>query len=253
MQGFVLFLQAFQIMYLPDRVLKNEFAILLDANPIIHRYLVSMCPSIGSFIDELFKEYLPAKNGKTLIENCDDLLWEIADLIVYSKYPDMYHANVEFDWETGEIIPIERLEGKIAVDAGAGPGKLAFQIAPFVNSVYAMEPVEGFRKFMRDKANKQNCKNLYPVDGFLDSMPFPDNSIDVLITSSAIGWNLEDELIEIERILKPDAHAIHLFFDPDSEDIKKMHDSLISSKWNYERIEYGDTKVKKLKYQKVIR
>lgn len=245
------FLESFQIKYLADRVSKPEFAVLLRANPIIHRYLVAMYPPISSFINGILEEKLPIQNKKTVDENCNDLLWEIADLIIYSKYPEVYDAKVEFAWDIDEIISPQFLKGKVVIDAGAGPGKLAFQAAQFADTVFAVEPAQGFRQFIKEKARRENVKNLFVVDGFLDSIPLPDNSADVLMTSQAIGWNLEDELREIERVLKPNAWAIHLFKDHDVEAGKKIHDSL-TLQWKYECTKYQDTTGWKLKYHKTM-
>jgi ubiquinone/menaquinone biosynthesis C-methylase UbiE len=249
----LLFLESFQIKYLPNRVPKQEFAVLLGANPIIHRYLVAMCPSISDFINDILKEKT-IKNNKTIDENCNDLLWEIADLIVYAKYPDIYDANIEFVWNIDEIISTKFLNGKVAIDAGAGPGKLAFMMAQFAETVYAVEPVRGFREFIKEKAIKENVKNLFAIDGFLDSIPFPDNSVDALMTSQAIGWNLKAELNEIERVLKPNGYAIHLFKydDADVEAGKKLHNFLTSSEWNYECTKYQYATDWKLKYHKTM-
>ncbi|MCP3925699.1 MAG: hypothetical protein GY714_24285 [Desulfobacterales bacterium] len=49
----LLFLESFQIGYLPDRAPRRELAVLLRANPAIRRYLVSMCPSVESFVNEI--------------------------------------------------------------------------------------------------------------------------------------------------------------------------------------------------------
>ena len=244
------FLESFQIKYLPDRVPKQEFAVLLGANPIIHRYLVSMCPPISNFVNGIFKEKAPVKNNKTVDEICNDVLWEIADLIIYSKYPEIYDEKVEFVWEIEEIISAKSLEGKVAVDAGAGPGRLALLTAQYADTVYAVEPAQGFRKLIREKARRENVRNLFVVDGFLDSIPLPDNSADVLMTSQAIGWNLEDELKEIERVLKPNGCAIHLFKNADAEAGSKIHDFLTSSEWKYECTKYQDSTGWKLKYYK---
>ena len=129
----LLFLESFQIKYLPNRVPKQEFAVLLGANPIIHRYLVAMCPSISNFINDILKEKT-IKNNKTIDENCNELLWEIADLIIYNKYPEIYDAKVDFDWDIDEIILPQFLKGKVAFDVGAGPGKLAFLAAQFAKT-----------------------------------------------------------------------------------------------------------------------
>ncbi len=248
----LLCLESFQVKYLPNRVPKQEFAVLLREHPIIHRYFISICPSIKLFINEILEE--KGTNNKTIEENCNDLLWEIADLIVYNKYPEIYDANIDFPWDIGEIISPQLLSGKIAIDAGSGPGKLSFLLSQFAETVFAMEPVRGFRQFIKDKIKDENMNNIFVVDGFLDSMPFPKNSIDYLFTSNAIGWNIISELNEIERILKPDGCAIHLFKDAetDIDAVNKINDTLTSSEWNYKCERYQSTSGCKLKYHKTI-
>jgi ubiquinone/menaquinone biosynthesis C-methylase UbiE len=117
-----------------------------------------------------------------------------------------------------------------------------------LKKLFAVEAATSLRRFIRDKAAKENVKNLFVVDGFLDSIPLPDNSADVLMTSNAIGWNLEDELREIERVLKPNAHAIHLIRNPDKKAENPFHDFLISPEWKYVCTKYQDTTGLKLKY-----
>lgn len=203
-------LESFQIKDLLDRVPKKEFVILLKDNPTIHRYLVNMYPPLSNFIADLFKEIRLDKKNSVSEEDCQNVLWEIADLIVYNKYPDVYDSTVEFNWSISEIIQPDSLEGKVVIDAGAGSGKLTFLVAQFAETVFAVEPARGFRQFMKEKAIEQNVKNLFVVDGFLDSIPLPDSSVDVLMTSNAIGWNLENELKDVKRVLKLNGEAIHL-------------------------------------------
>ena len=211
-----------------------------------------MYPPIRNFIHGILKEKEPVKNNEKVDENCNELLWEIADLIVYNKYPEIYDAKVDFNWDIDEIISPQFLRGKVVFDVGAGPGKLAFLAAQFAKTVFAVEPVSGFRQFIREKANRENVKNLFVVDGFLDSIPFPDDSVDVLMTSQAIGWNLKAELEEIERVLRPNGCAIHLFqyADTDSEAGNKIHDFLTSSEWKYECTKYQGAAGWKIKYSK---
>ena len=249
----LLLLETHQIKYLPDRVPGKEFATLLRANPVVHRFLISRYPPIEDFLDSILKENKPINNKRTIEKYCQELLWEIADFIIYNKYPDVFDAKVEFAWDLNEIIPPKSLEGKVVIDAGAGTGKLAFKVAPFSRTVFAVEPASSFRRFIREKAKKDKVKNLYTIDGFLDSIPLPDNSADVLMTSNAIGWNLEDELIEIERVLKPGAIAIHLIRNPNPETENPFHDRLISTDWKYRCYQYQATNGKKLKYIKTIK
>ena len=249
----LLMLETFQIEYLSDRVPKKEFSVLLCANPVVHRYLISKYPPIENFINTILKENKPASNKNIIDEFCHELLWEIADLIVYNKYPEVYDTKVEFAWNLSEIIPAKFFEGKVVIDAGAGTGRLAFYAAQFADTVFAVEPVQSLRQFIRNKASNENVKNIYAIDGFLDAIPLPDNSADVLITSNAIGWNLKDELREIERVLKPNACAIHLLRNPDAKAENPLHDFLISPEWEYVCTKYQDTSGWKFKYYKIIK
>ena len=106
----LLLLETHQIKYLPDRVPGKEFATLLRANPVIHRFLVSKYPPIDNFINSILKENKPINNKSTIEEYCQELLWEIADLTIYNKYPDVFDAKVEFAWDLNEIIPQKSLE-----------------------------------------------------------------------------------------------------------------------------------------------
>ena len=242
-------LETFQVKYLPDRVPKREFSVLLHANPVIRRFLELKYPPFEEFLHTVLTEYKPATNIKTTVESCQEILWEIADLIIYNKYPEVYDKQVRFNWSMDEITSITSLEGKVVIDVGAGTGKLSFQAAAYAGTVFAVEPVTSLRGFIRAKAVKKNLKNLFVIDGFLDSIPLPDNSADVLLTSNAIGWNLEDELKEIERVLKPNAYAIHLL-RTDTQAENPLHDYLVSPEWNYSFTEARDNEALKLKYFK---
>ena len=183
-------LETFQVKSLPDRVLKKEFSILLHEHPMIQRFLELKYPPIAGFIKTLLSDYKPATIEDTVEKSCQDLLWEIADLIVYNKFPEVYDEQSGITWEISELSSVTSLLGKTIVDGGAGTGRLAFLAAPFAETVFAVEPVTSLRRFIREKATMENVKNLFVMDGFLDSIPLPDNSVDVLMTSNAIGWNL---------------------------------------------------------------
>ena len=249
----LLHLEPFQIQYLPDRVPQKEFSTLLKEYPFVKRLLISKYPPIKGFINGILKENPEIKNKDLINEHCDKLLWEIADLIVYNKHPDIYDDKVNFTWDISEIISIELLKNKVVADVGAGSGVLAFLLAKYAKTVYAIEPITGFRNFIREKADKEKRGNIYAIDGFLDSIPFPENSFDILFTSNAIGWNLEKELQEIERVVKPNGKAIHIMRADDNETENPFHKRLISSDWNYDFNKCQSTEGLKLKYTKTMR
>jgi 2-polyprenyl-3-methyl-5-hydroxy-6-metoxy-1,4-benzoquinol methylase len=223
----LLLLEAFQIKYLPERVAVKEFATLIREYPVVYRFLISKFPPIASFLARILEEN-KAVEGINLIEaHCQEALWEIADLIIYNKSPELFDTHAPIKWNLGEISAITSLDGKVVADVGAGSGRIAFLVAPKVQSVYAVEPLASFRSYMKEKAAKNGMDMLFVMDGTLDSIPLPDHSLDVLITSNAIGWKLEEELKEIERVVKAGGHAIHLLQSTDHL-ANPYHETLIS-------------------------
>jgi len=248
----LLFLETFQIKYLPDRVLQKEFATLLREYPFIHRFLVLKYPPIKEFINRIHQQNVEIKDQDLIREDCDRSLWEIADLIIYKKHPEIYNDKVPFLWEISEIIPPEQLKGKVVADVGAGSGMLSFLLAKYAKTVFAIEPIASFRQFIRKKARTHKYNNVYAMDGFLNSIPLPEDSFDILFTSNAIGWDLEEELQEIERVVKPTGKAIHIMRTSENESENPIHQRLISSDWKYEYFSYESENDHKLKYIKII-
>jgi len=246
-------LETFQIKYLPERVPENEFSVLIRAYPFIQRFLILKHPIIESFINELFKKYEEISDKKAIDELCQELLWEIADLIVYNKHPEIYDSKVNFPWNIDEIINKESLKGKVVADVGAGSGMLAFLLAKYAKTIFAIEPITSFRNFIREKAKREKYNTVFAIDGFLDSIPFPDNSFDILFTSNAIGWNIDKELQEIERVIKPNGQAIHIMRVNESVVENPVHAKLISSDWKYDFVEYKNKTGLKLKYTKSLK
>jgi len=246
-------LEAFQIKYLPERVPVKEFSVLLRANPFIQRFLTSKNPEIEGFINEVLKINEEISEKKDVDKLSQELLWEIADLIVYNKHPEIYDSKVDFPWNIDEIITKKALKEKVVADVGAGSGMLAFLLAKYAKTVFAFEPISSFRNFIREKAGKEGYSNVFAIDGFLDSIPFPENSLDILFTSNAIGWNIDKELQEIERVIKPNGQAIHIMRVSESVIENPVHAKLISSDWKYDFVEYKNKNGLKLKYTKSLK
>lgn len=244
-------LETFQIKYLVDRVALREFASLIREYPVAHRFLVSKHPPISPFLARILEENQELEDSELIEAHCQEALWEIADLIIYNKSPEQFDAQAPIKWDLSEISTITSLEGKVTADVGAGSGRIAFLMAPYAETVYAVEPITSFRSFMKEKAKEKNLNNLFVMDGTLDSLPFPDHSLDVLITSNAIGWQLNEELKEIERVIKPGGHAIHLLQSNEQLD-NPFHETLISSPWNYTCLQSEDEEKMKLRYYKQV-
>jgi hypothetical protein len=212
-------LEAHQIAELPSRAPDRELAEVLHAHPEVHTFLQVRHPPIAEHLARVVAEY-PSATDADLATSEQALLWEIADLLVYDTAPELYDALPMHHWDFGVITALAYLDGKTVIDAGAGSGKVAFGAASVARHVYAVEPVARLREFMRHKAAATGTTNLYVLDGTLDAIPLPNDTADVLLTCRAIGWRLDAELAEIERVVRPGGVALHLGFPhpPSSDD-----------------------------------
>ena len=130
--------------------------------------------------------------------------------------------------------------------------KFASIITQTLYSFNDIEPISSFRTFMRQKAAREKIANLFVIDGFLDSIQLPENSLDMLFTSNAIGWNIEKELQEIERVVKPYGQACHIMLIERNPTKNPLHDTLVSRNWKYSLIQSRDENCIKAKYMKTI-
>jgi SAM-dependent methyltransferase len=248
----LLLLESFQIGYFPGWVPERELAAVLWAYPVIRRYLVVRCPAIAGLVQSAMAQYGPVQDAQELARCGHDLVWTIADLIVYNKCPEAYDSLPFHHWSFSEATSIVTLDGKVVIDAGSGTGRVALEAARAARHVFAVEPVGRLRQFIRDKAAAAGLTSLFVVDGFLDAIPLPDAFADVLITSHALGWRLERELREMERVVRPGGTIVHCPGTADVEGEEQQHRRLISPDWHYHWARYEEADGWKRKYWKQL-
>ncbi len=229
-------LESYQIEYLQERAPKRELAAVIHAYPTLGRFFVNKCPKIKDFLEELTSRFAPSSSDEELECFGDSLVWEIADMLVYCKYPELYDDNIELCWDFSDVLEVTSIDNKVVIDGGAGTGRVTFQAEGRAAHVFAVEPNTSLRRFISQKAEKLSIRNVYPIDGFLDAIPLPDNTADVLITSNAIGWRLEEELREMERVVRQAGHIIHISEWLDKIEANPFHKVLISSNWQYQHV-----------------
>jgi len=246
-------LEAFQPTYWPGWAPERELAAVLWGHPAIKRFLLKKCPEITDFIGVVQKKFGPASSPEELADCEDILVWSIADLLVYNKCPEVYDGLAFHNWDFKEITRITPLDRKTVIEGGAGTGQVTCRLAKCAATVFAVEPVSRLRDFIRDKARKAGLKNIFVLDGFLHTIPLPDNYTDIFITSHALGWHLEEELIEFERVVKPGGFIIHCPGTAlSSGDDDPTHLALVSPQWAYGVSEYPEPDGPKRKYWKQV-
>ena len=67
-------LESFQIAYLPDRVIVEEFATLLHTYPEAYSFLVSKHPPISSFLASILEENKAPGDTELIKEQCQEAL-----------------------------------------------------------------------------------------------------------------------------------------------------------------------------------
>ena len=246
-------LESFQFTYFPGWAPEREFAHVLWAYPAIRLFILKKCPEITSYIDSVMENHGPVDSTDELKVSGDTLVWTMADLFVYNKCPEVYDGLDFHNWDLSEITNITTLEGKIVVEGGAGTGRVTTRLAQIACQIFAVEPVSKLRTFLRQKATLAGLDNVFVLDGFLHSIPLPDNFADVFITSHALGWHLKDELPEFERLVKPGGIILHCPGTAlSSGDEDPTHEKLISSHWGYTVSTYMEPDGPKRKYWKQV-
>jgi hypothetical protein len=245
----LLLLEACQIANLPVRAPERELAAVLHARPVIKTFFVDKHPPVKPFIEEVVAQFGPAENDEAFAALSDTLLWSIADLIIYNKCPEVYHAQSHHQWDFGAITSITALDDKVVIDAGAGTGRVALEAATVARYVFAVEPVARLRRFIEAQADQAGLSNIFTLDGFLHAIPLPDDFADVLLTCRAIGWQLEDELKEVERVVRPGGTIVHCT-GMRVEAGHPIHERLTSPDWGYETGPYQEGIDLRTKYWK---
>jgi ubiquinone/menaquinone biosynthesis C-methylase UbiE len=244
-------LESFQISYFPGWVPERELAAVLWEYPSIKQFLVKKCPSITDLVEHVTAKFGPTDDPKMLATYSEELVWTIADLLVYNKCPEAYDTLEFHNWDFREVTDITNLQNKIIIDGGAGTGRVTLEAAHTATQVYAVEPVARLRQFLREKVVENGLRNVFVVDGFLHAIPLPDNFADVLITSHALGWKLEYELKEFERVVKKGGFIIHCPGSAETAAEEEQHSRLLSSEWGYEFSRYKEADGWKRKYWKL--
>jgi len=111
---------------------------------------------------------------------------------------------------------IDLIKGKVVVDAASGEGYGADLLAQHAQIVYGIDISQEAIECAREKYHKEN---LHFINASIERLPFPDNSIDAVVSFETIEHVNEDIqhsfMNEVRRVLNDD--SILIISTPDKE------------------------------------
>ena len=198
----IMLLDEWHFRYLSQDKPRKDFAFILKSYPHISWYICHKMPELGAWVaglQELVKdEPIPSDMEKLV----GDVMESMEDWIIYVTTPDDYHKLSFNAWDEKELTSLTDYTGKIVVDIGSGTGKQAFAVAPYAKTIYCVEPVWNLRRYLKNRARKENISNMFVVDGIIQNIPFPENFADITISGHVVGEDISCETNEMERVAK---------------------------------------------------
>jgi SAM-dependent methyltransferase len=199
----MLLLERVQLSWFPGWLPESELAIALQANPAVEWFMRHKCPDLEPWLDQVMGTVPESVDKRAVREAELKILRSIDDLLVYVVDPAIYDALPFLGWDSTELTSLTDFTNKIAIDVGAGTGRLAFIAAEQAFAVYALEPVANLRYYIQYKAEKLGYNNIYTVDGLITRMPFHCAFADIAMGGHVFGDERETELAELMRVTKP--------------------------------------------------
>jgi len=147
----------------------------------------------------------------------------------FGRAAETYDAAAVLQREVANRM-LERLDYIMAtpkriLDLGAGTGEHTARLARRYKGaqVIGLDLAEPMLKQLRRRSSWR--RPLRPVCADIQSLPFADNSIDLIFSSLAMQWcnSLDDAFTEFKRVLRPGGFVLFSTFGPDT--LKELRSS----------------------------
>ncbi len=241
----LLLLERVQLSWFPGWVNENDLGLALKGNPVVEWYLRHKCPELNAWLDGILVQAGNALLDTHAVRQAEiRVLQSLDDLITYVYDPATYDALEFLNWDSGELTSLVDFSGKTVIDVGSGTGRLAFVAAQGAKAVFAVEPVSNLRYYLKEKTRKHGLKNIFPMDGLITDLPFPDNFTDVTMGGHVFGDASDAELSELMRVTRPGGMIILCPGNDDKNN--ERHEFLMAQDFSWKSfIEPPDDRVRK--------
>lgn len=182
----------------------RNLGIALANNPAVAWYCKEKAPETAERVDGLAAA-APKSSTAEDIRAAECFVLDQNDWAVVYVYPELMEKNCPYiyAWDKERLFELADFSGKLVLDVGAGTGRLAFAAAERARHVYASEPVDRLREFMRAKIKREGIQNVTVLDGTCECLPYEDNTFDIVMSGHVVGDDYDRELAELERVTKP--------------------------------------------------
>lgn len=205
-----------------------DMAKALYKYPYVKEFIRIKASECSKFLERVEKIDCSKFTDEELRQAETKILQQHETFVVYA-YPEvMNQVNYIRNWSPENLYRLVDLTDKVVLDIGAGTGRLTFAAAKVAQRVYASEPCDRLREYMRDYIKENQIPNVKVLDGFVMDLPFEDNTFDVVISGHVIGDFYDEEIAEMSRVVKDGGFIVACNGDdefkrqaPDEEMIKR--------------------------------
>lgn len=188
---------------------RENMGIALKYNPAVAWYFANKCPESAAAVAELVKA-APEGLSAAEVRQAEVYIIDACETDIIYAMPELMNSKCDYitDWDSARLFELADFAGKTVLDLGAGTGRLTFAAQPCAAKIYASEPCDRLREFMRDKIAREGITNVVVTDGRVECIPFPDDCFDIVMSGHVVGDDYNTEFREMERVCRDGGYII---------------------------------------------